>query len=84
MIDIGDGRMSRRLMFGRCPRCDIALPSMLSGRVSCTGCDLSISVEPCTYTDSLGKCRDGMIREPDGMGCVQWTTCIACQGRGWV
>jgi len=30
-------------------------------------------------------CRDcdrGMIREPDGYGCVQWTSCYSCGGTG--
>jgi hypothetical protein len=45
---------------------------------------LRVRNRACTYSDSLGKCRGGMIREPDGDGCVQWTTCPDCQGRGWV
>lgn len=55
----------------------------VSYKLQCNSCKLEISVEPCTYKDKLGSCRDGMIREPDGEGCVQWTTCWSCRGRGW-
>ena len=27
-------------------------------------------------------CDNGMIREPDGYGCVQWTSCYSCGGTG--
>jgi len=27
-------------------------------------------------------CDRGMIREPDGYGCVQWTSCYSCGGTG--
>lgn len=26
------------------------------------------------------NCNDGWYREPDGMGCVQWTLCENCNG----
>ena len=32
----------------------------------------------CGYRDSLGGCREGWIREPDGYGCVQWALCPEC------
>lgn len=32
--------------------------------------------KPCT------DCDNGMIREPDGYGCVQWTSCYSCGGTG--
>lgn len=83
MIEQGDGTWERWLRFGRCPKCQTMLPDMQGGSVSCKSCNLSIRVEPCRYSDSLGECRDGMIREPDGEGCVQWTTCFKCQGKGW-
>jgi len=27
-------------------------------------------------------CDNGFIREPDGYGCVQWTSCYRCGGTG--
>ena len=27
-------------------------------------------------------CDNGFIREPDGYGCVQWTSCYSCGGTG--
>lgn len=27
-------------------------------------------------------CDNGFIREPDGYGCVQWTSCYSCGGKG--
>ena len=83
MICEGDGTWERWLRFGRCPKCQTALSDVQGGTVKCESCKLTIRVEPCNYSDSLGECRDGMIREPDGAGCVQWTTCFKCQGRGW-
>ena len=30
------------------------------------------------------NCDDGWYREPDGYGCVQWTTCGPCNGTGFM
>jgi len=27
-------------------------------------------------------CDNGFMREPDGYGCVQWTSCYSCGGTG--
>ena len=35
-----------------------------------------ITSKPCR------DCDNGMIREPDGYGCVQWTSCYSCGGTG--
>ena len=35
-----------------------------------------ITSKPCR------DCDNGMIREPDGCGCVQWTSCYSCGGTG--
>ena len=29
-------------------------------------------------------CDNGWYREPDGYGCVQWTTCGPCNGTGFM
>ena len=77
MIEEGDGTWEKRMRWGRCPKCDTMLPDPQGDKVQCRSCKLSIHVRSCTY------CRDGMVREPDGYGCVQWTTCHSCDGRGW-
>ncbi len=83
MIEAGDGSFAKRLNEGRCPKCETSLPSKTTKNVQCGSCKIIISVNPCTFSNWLGKCRDGMVREPDGEGCVQWTTCWSCRGRGW-
>jgi len=35
-----------------------------------------ITSKPCR------DCDNGFIREPDGYGCVQWTSCYSCGGTG--
>ncbi len=76
MLD-GDGTWHSRLRWGRCPKCDTALPSRKGGLIVCETCGLGIAVKPCH------DCKDGMIRQPDGYGCVEWTSCYSCDGRGW-
>ena len=31
-------------------------------------------------TIQCSECDEGFIREPDGYGCVQWTSCYRCGG----
>ena len=83
MIQEGDGTWHTRLSFNRCPKCDTMLPDRKGGIVVCKTCSLGIAVKECSYKHSLGECRDGMVREPDGEGCVQWTSCHVCAGKGW-
>jgi len=75
-----------RLRWGMCPKCETMLPKFKRGlsfyhvegdRLVCNVCKLSIAVTPCD------QCDDGMVREPDGYGCVQWTSCYRCDGKGW-
>lgn len=77
MIMDGDGTWHTRLRWGRCPKCDTSLPDRKGGLVVCNTCELGIAVKPCD------ECKDGMVREPDGYGCVQWTSCYRCDGKGW-
>jgi len=73
----GDGTWHNRLRWGMCPKCETILPRRKGGLVVCNVCGLGIAVTPCD------QCDDGMVREPDGYGCVQWTSCYSCDGRGW-
>lgn len=44
-----------------------------------------LSIGGVTQNFRRKPCRDcdrGMIREPDGYGCVQWTSCYSCGGTG--
>jgi len=73
----GDGTWHTRLRWGHCPKCETTLPDRKGGLVVCNTCGLGIAVKPCD------ECKDGMVREPDGYGCVQWTSCYRCDGKGW-
>ena len=44
--------------------------------VSIGGVTQNFRTKPCP------DCDRGMIREPDGYGCVQWTSCYSCGGTG--
>ena len=77
LIDRGDGTLAYRLRHGNCPKCRKALPDPVGDYVQCEPCGLKVEVRQC------GECDRGMVREPDGYGCVQWTNCCVCQGKGW-
>ena len=43
---------------------------------------LSIGGVTQNFRTVCSDCDRGMIREPDGYGCVQWTSCYSCGGIG--
>ena len=77
-MEQGDGTWHNRLRWGMCPKCETMLHKPRGGLVVCETCRLGIAVKACT------DCDDGMVRQPDGYGCVEWTSCYTCDGKGYV
>lgn len=72
-LDVGLSVYKTAANLGSQPNRPLAPPP---AAVSYGGATQNFRPKPCR------DCDNGFIREPDGYGCVQWTSCYSCGGTG--